>query len=108
MKIRQGFVSNSSSSSFVVSCPVTIAKKALKLVDPKIRDHMKDWFLRDENIVNNKGVKWYSSGGLFESDETYGVMCDAPVSGGKDEQLAFDEIGKFFAALGPLSHFDGY
>ena len=106
MKIRHGFVSNSSSSSFVVCVDVDTAKKALGVVNPTIRKQMREWFLDPAEVVMLKTKKWYSFGGIFESEETYGILDDN--TDGDNEDLAFEEIHKFFASLGPLSHFNHY
>ena len=104
MKIRNGFVSNSSSSSFVISTSKKIAMKALDKVCPKIRPHMKEWFIDNMRTIDYNGQEWISAGGLFSSDETYGILADD----NEDESLAFREINIFFDNLGPFSYFEGY
>jgi hypothetical protein len=83
---------------------------ALEKVDPKIRQHMIDWFIDGGEEIEYDGKTFIRNHGTFDSENTYEIMknSDDNEYGGEDEQLAMEQINIFFNELGALSNFDQY
>lgn len=69
MKIRNGFVSNSSSSSFVVLTTKENIKEALDKLPKKIKKFMKDTFICSPTHVEVDGKKYLLYSGTYYTDD---------------------------------------
>lgn len=104
MKIRNGFVSNSSSSSFVVFATQKDIDAALKeVVNPEIRKWIKQTFISYGQKVRFNGKEYIRKVGSWTNEDMPGWERDD-----------FDEIGvfyvteTFFHRIGPVSIINPY
>lgn len=104
MRIRSGFVSNSSSSSFVVFAQKKDIDKALsEIVDPKMRKWIREKFVSCGDKVNFEGKQYIRKVGIWTNEEM-------PRWEGEDfcEEDCFETARTFFNRIGPVSTIEGY
>lgn len=79
MKIRNGFVSNSSSSSFVVSLDKLSGRDLARLLDyPSNNESYSDYWNISVNLNANilRGSTAMDNGNLSEFCQAYNITCD--------------------------------
>lgn len=101
MKIRSGFVSNSSSSSFVVFATKEQIDEALSKVDKKFKGMIKKTFVTGSKKIKFKDEIYLRNLGTFYSEDLYGEEDF-------DEEAFMSESLDFFKNIGPVSSFDEY
>lgn len=94
MKIRNGFVSNSSSSSFIIITTKEEFNKILKMFDKKERKFIKAFFegMISKNILGKKRLYLCSE---YSSDHMMDVASDLELVGCGDEEHLFELLYDF-------------
>lgn len=100
MKIRNGFISNSSSTSFVIFATKKQIDEAFKKIDKKYRAWVKSTFIRPILIekIKFESKEYLRCAGLYDYNQ-------APVDWTKDEDIegVIDTVEQFFQDIGPIS-----
>lgn len=102
MKIRTGFVSNSSSSSFVVFATEKQIDEALKKIDKKYRSWIETRFTKHSVKVKFEGKEYLRKLGDYNTDDMPSEFCDDD----EDIDNFNTAIDKFFDDIGPVSCID--
>ena len=113
MKTRNGFVSNSSSSSFVILSTKESLKAALDTLDPKARKFIKSQFVMsgDKKNVTIDDKKYELRTGVYYNDE-WPIECDCDSKkcrcGAMTEEEIFENIKLFEKLVKPICFISEY
>lgn len=103
MKIRNGFVSNSSSSSFVVIATKEKINEALNLVTEKYRKFIRSTFVSGRSKFTWNGIEYLKKFDTYYTDNLFEYFKE-DVS----EEEMWEQIRIFFDALGEPSEIHEY
>ena len=113
MKTRSGFVSNSSSSSFVVFALPTQIQNALIQLDKEMGagwgDFISTTFFQDGTPIDFNGSEYMRYLGVSYTDSwEWPRNIPQPEDGYDSEELHRNAVLRFFELVGPVSHYSDF
>ena len=113
MKTRSGFVSNSSSSSFVICAPSSQIQNALVQLDEELGagwgDFISSTFFRDGTPIDFNGSEYIRYLGISYTDSwDWPRSIPQPEDGYDSEELQRKAVLRFFELTGPVSHYSDF